>query len=95
MHNDRLISDEDAALLVVAPDTLRPRIRCRAAEHSPKHLQRWVDPVLLVDWCPAVSLDAWNEQNDEDTLTSTPKRPLLSARRLRPFLRHSTINIDR
>ena len=45
VEDDGFVFDERPALSVVAPDALCLRVRGRAAEQAPEHLQRRVDPV--------------------------------------------------
>src|SRR5437899_1600144 len=58
VDDDGLVHDEGAAALVVAPHALGLRVGGRAAEDAPEHLERGVDPALLVDRRRAVTFDA-------------------------------------
>src|SRR6266849_3100795 len=49
MDDPRLVPDQGATSLVVAPDTLGLRIGGRTAEHPPEHLQGGIHPARLID----------------------------------------------
>lgn len=70
MHYDRLVEDERLASFVVAPNTLRARIRRCTAKYAPESLERFFNPTLLVDCGCSVALYAWDEQDDQDPLVS-------------------------
>jgi hypothetical protein len=49
MDNDRLVLHQHATSFIVAPDALRLWVSGCAAEHAPEHLQRRINPTLLID----------------------------------------------
>ena len=63
VHDDGLVHDEGSAAFVVSPDALGLRVGGRAAEHAPEHLERGVDPALLIYGGGSVALDARNEEH--------------------------------
>jgi hypothetical protein len=89
-----LVLYESPASLVITPDTLRLGIGGRSSEDTPEHLQRGVDPVLLVDQRRSVAFDARDEEYNEDALASLSEGWSTSVS-LRALLRHSAIDIDR
>jgi hypothetical protein len=89
VQDNRLVLHERPSSLVVAPDALRLREGSCAAEHAPEHFQCRVDPERLVDDGRSVPFDAWNEQDNEDTLASTAEDPPPLGKCLCSFLRHS------
>jgi len=96
VHDYGLVHHERASSLIIAPDAFGLRVGGRAAEHAPEHLERGVDPALLVDRGRSVALDAWNEKDHEDAHPAAPQNLLPASRLLLPSsLRHPTINIDR
>jgi hypothetical protein len=71
MDDNRLILHERPMAFIIAPDAPRLRIGSRLAENPPEHLQRGVNPAILVNWGRSVTLDARNEQDDENALAAT------------------------
>src|ERR1700682_1406946 len=68
MDNHRLVFHERPVPLIVTPGAPRLRVGARPAEHTPEHFQGGVDPVILVDRSRSITLDARDEQDNQDTL---------------------------
>jgi hypothetical protein len=64
----RLIVHKNRPSIVIAPYSVSPRKRSRTAEQPTQHLKRRVHPADLINPGPAVTLNAWNKQHDEDRL---------------------------
>ena len=62
MDNHRLVLHERAIPLLITPDALRLRVGRCSSKYTAEHLEGRVDPVLLVDRCRTIALDARNEQ---------------------------------
>jgi hypothetical protein len=81
--------------LLISPDALGLGVGGRAAEHAPEHLERRVDPALLIDGRRAIALDAGDEEDHEDALAAAAQDLLPAAGLLSARLCHAAINIDR
>ena len=94
MDDDWFVFHQCAVSFIVAPDTLRLWIGGRPSKHTPEHVQGSVDPAILVDGSPPITLDARDEQNDEDTLAPALQERSPSDGQAAPC-GHFSINIDR
>lgn len=95
LHDDGLVHDERPPALVISPDARGLGVGGRAAEHAPEHLERRVDPALLIDGRRAIALDARDEEDHEDALAAAAQDLLPAAGLLSARLCHAAINIDR
>ena len=73
LDDNRLIKQELAALGVVTPYSPALRKGGRPAEQSAKHIQRFLDPIRLIDWRLLRSLLGMNSTSNADAALLAPK----------------------
>src|SRR5439155_21573086 len=71
VNHNRFVPDQRTGSFVVSPYSTGFRVSRRAAEDSPEHVKSRLHPVVLVDCCCAVALDAGNEEHHQDALSAT------------------------
>ena len=64
VQDNGIVSNQLAVVLVIAPDTLRFWVGCSSTEHPTEQLKRLMHPLILVDLCDPIPLNAWNEEHD-------------------------------
>src|SRR3990170_4189132 len=94
MDNDRFVLHERPVSFIITPDAFRLRVGGRPSEHTPEHLQGSIDPAILLDRSRSITLDARDEQDNQDTLAPALQRRSSPDGLLAP-LRRFSINIDR
>jgi hypothetical protein len=64
VNHYRIILDQLASSLIIAPNTFCFRIRRRTAENSTEHLQSLVHPPILIDRGQTITFNARDEKDD-------------------------------
>jgi len=60
-----IVLHQYAALLIVSPDTSRPRVCCGASKNTTEQVKGRINPLILVDGSLTISLHTRDEEDNE------------------------------